>query len=164
MEKKLATLEQNYFLLDGSFELPDETDNGEVGWWSGEISDSNGAINQVLEFNFTEPQSSIGFTIAFDEKANQYATDFKIEVFDPSDSLVSEDIVVGNTLNRYISEMPVDGYKRVKITFTKTSQPFRRIRVSEVVWHSSRIYDEILTDLNYFTRFLLSMENCRQTN
>ena len=69
MEKKLATLEQNYFLLDGSFELPDETDNGEVGWWSGEISDSNGAINQVLEFNFTEPQSSIGFTIAFDEKS-----------------------------------------------------------------------------------------------
>ena len=69
MEKKLATLEQNYFLLDGSFELPDENDNGEVGWWSGEISDSNGQLNQVLEFNFTEPQSSIGFTIAFDEKS-----------------------------------------------------------------------------------------------
>lgn len=160
MEKKLATLEQNYFLLDGSFELPDETDNGEVGWWSGEISDSNGAINQVLEFNFTEPQSSIGFTIAFDEKANQYATDFKIEVFDPSDSLVSEDIVVGNTLNRYISEMPVDGYKRVKITFTKTSQPFRRIRVSEVVFGIIQNFDDAnTTDLKLLYEISPSMEN-----
>ena len=126
MEKKLATLEQNYFLLDGSFELPDENDNGEVGWWSGEISDSNGQISQLLEFNFTEPQSSIGFTVVFDEKANEYATDFKIEVFDPSYSLVANDNIIGNTLSRYVSEMPVDGYKRVKITFTKTSLPFRR--------------------------------------
>lgn len=160
MEKKLATLEQNYFLLDGSFELPDENDNGEVGWWSGEISDSNGQINQVLAFSFTEPQSSIGFTVVFDEKANQYATDFKIEIFDPSDSLVGEDNVVGNALSRYVSEMPVDGYKRVKITFTKTSLPFRRIRVSEVVFGIIQDFtDENTTDLKLLYEISPSMEN-----
>ncbi len=160
IEKKLATLEQNYFLLDGSFELLDETDNGEVGWWSNEISDSNGAINQVLEFNFTEPQSSIGFTVVFDEKANQYASDFKIEVFDPSDSPVSEDNVVGNTFSRYISEMPVDGYKRARITFTKTSLPFRRIRVSEVVFGIIQNFDDAnTTDLRLLYETSPNMEN-----
>ena len=94
------------------------------------------------------------------KKANQYATDFKIEVFDPSDSLVSEDIVVGNTLNRYISEMPVDGYKRVKITFTKTSQPFRRIRVSEVVFGIIQNFDDAnTTDLKLLYEISPSMEN-----
>lgn len=162
MEKKLAALEQNYFLLDGSFLLPDETDNGEVGWWSGEISDSNGVfvVPQVLEFAFTEPQSSIGFTVVFDERADQYASDFTIEVFDPSDLLVASDLVVGNTLSRYISETPVDGYQRVRITLTKTHLPYRRVRVSEVVFGIIQNWDkDNATRLNLLYEISPTMEN-----
>ncbi len=136
MDRKLASLEHNYFVLDGSFKLPNKTDNGEVGWWSGELSDANGNFTtpQFLDFVFTSPQSSVGFTVIFDEKANQYASDFKIEVFDAADNLMAEDIVTGNTLARYVSDMSADGYKRVRIVFTKTPIPYRRVRVSEVVF------------------------------
>lgn len=160
-DKKVATLEQDYFLLDGTYELPEE-DNGEVGWWSGEISDSNGifAIPQVLECTFSELQSSVGFTIIFDEKTNQHASDFRIEIFDVQNKLVGEDNVVGNTLDRHVSEMPVDGYNRVRITFVKTHLPFRRVRVTELVFGVIRTFNgDNVTNLTLLTELSPTMEN-----
>lgn len=161
MGKKLATLEQDYFLLDGTFELPGEN-NGEVGWWSNEISDSNGvfAMPQILECNFTQLQSSVGFTIIFDEKASQHASDFKIEIFDALNLLVGEENVVGNTLDRHVSETPVDGYKRVRITFTKTHLPFRRVRVTELVFGVIRTFNkDNVTDFALLNELSPTMEN-----
>ena len=161
-DKKLATLEHNYFLLDGSHVLPDETDNGEVGWWSGEISDSNGnfSIPQVLEFVFSEPQSSIGFTVIFDDKAEEYASNFKIEVFDASDVLLAEDNVVDNTSAHYISETPVDSYRRVKITFFKTAMPFRRVRVCEVIFGIVQVFSgKDVTQLKLLQQVSVGMES-----
>lgn len=144
MSKKMATLEKDYFLLDGSFELPDESDNGEVGWWSGEISDENGILitPQILEFNFTKDHSSAGFTVVFDNKANEYASDFTIQAYDSLGTLLNEDVVIGNTLHTYRSNMPVDDYRKVVITFTKTSKPYRRVRVCEVVFGLIEIFDK----------------------
>lgn len=159
VSKKLATLEHNYFLLDGTHVLPDETDNGEAGWWSDEISDSNGNLLQILEFNFTEDQSSIGFTIIFDDRADEYALDFKIEIFDALNSLLSEDNVVGNTKHTYISETPTDGYRKVRITFTKT-KPYRRVRVCEVVFGIIQTFDKTnTTDVRLLYELSPNMEN-----
>lgn len=142
MTNKIGTLEQDQILLDGSYSFPD-ADNGQVGWWSGEISDSNGVLQipQILEFNFTESQSSVGFMVIFDDKADEYASDFKIETFDSLNALLSEDNVVGNTKHQYISELPSDGYKKVRITFNKTHKPYRRVRVCEVVFGIIQTFD-----------------------
>lgn len=159
--KKIAALEKDYFLLDGSFELPDETDNGEIGWWSGEISDENGelAVPQVLEFNFTKNHSSIGFTIVFDNKANEYATDFTIQIYDSIGNLLNEDVVIGNTSSVYISEMPVENYRKAKIIFTKTSKPFRRVRVCEVVFGIVEYFDkDNTTNMNLLYEVSLNAE------
>jgi len=66
-------------------------DNGEIGWWSGEISDENGelAVPQVLEFNFTKNHSSIGFTIVFDNKGKlNMLLDFTIQIYDSIGNLL----------------------------------------------------------------------------
>ena len=147
MDKKIASGEHNYFILDGSYILPEETDNGEVGWWSGEISGADGVFStpQVLEFNFSSDQSSIGVTVVFDDKTNQYATDFTIQVYDSTMTLLGEDIVEGNNRSVYVSDMPIDGYRKVKITFYKTSIPHRRVRVAEVVFGIVQTFDKTST-------------------
>lgn len=162
MDKKIASGEHNYFVLDGSYTLPKEDDNGEVGWWSGEISGAGGvfAIPQILEFNFSSDQSSVGFMIVFDDKANQYAADFKIQVYDSASVLIGEDIVTGNNRASYVSNMPVDGYRKVKITFLKTSIPFRRVRVAEVVFGIIQTFDETnTTELKLLYEISPWMEN-----
>lgn len=161
MTKKMATLEKDYFLLDGSFELPGESDNGEIGWWSGEISDENCILisPQVIEFNFTKDHSSIGFTVVFDNKANEYAADFTLQVYNGSGVLLYEDVVTNNKLNTYISDTPVDGYRKVVITFTKTSKPFRRVRVCEVVFGIIEIFDkDNTTNMNLLYEVSLNAE------
>lgn len=161
MTKKMATLEKDYFLLDGSFDLPDESDNGEIGWWSREISDKNGTLitPQGLEFNFTKDHSSIGFTIVFDNKANEYATDFTIQVYSSFGTLLYEDVVAGNKLNTYVSDTPVDGYRKVVIIFTKTSKPYRRVRVCEVVFGIIEIFNkDNTTNLNLLYEVSLNAE------
>lgn len=143
MSKKLATLEQNQFLLDGSYNLPD-TENGEVGWWSEKMSASNGVFEtpQVLEFLFTADRSSVGFMIVFDEKANEFATDFTIEIFDGEGILLSEDAITDNKEHTFIAETPVSGYRKVRITFARTSKAYRRVRVCEVVFGIIQTFDE----------------------
>lgn len=143
MSNKLATLEQNQFVLDSSYNLPDK-ENGEVGWWSSQMSGSNGVFEtpQILEFCFTADRSSVGFMILFDDMANEYATDFIIQVFDSEDLLLSEDAVMENKAHAYISEMPVMGYRKVRITFTRTSKAYRRLRVCEVVFGVIHVFDE----------------------
>ena len=144
MDRRLASLEHNYFVLDGTYILPDENDNGQVGWWSEEISgeDSTFATPQILEFSFTADQSSIGLTVTFDDRANQYAMDFTIQAYDATGTIIAEDIATNNNQKRYISNMPVDGYRKVRVIFTKTSTPRRRIRIAEVVFGIVQTFDE----------------------
>jgi len=167
MDKRLASLEHNYFVLDGSYILPDEDDNGEIGWWSSEMSgeDRVFATPQVLEFNFMSDQSSIGFTVIFDDKADQYAADFIIRVYSTSGILMDEDIVMGNDRTRYVSNMPIDGYRKVKITFLKTPVPRRRVRIAEVIFGIGETFDEtnatemkLLNEASPWMEFLPSTE------
>ena len=147
MTNKIGTLEHNQVLLDGSWVFPDEDDNGQVGWWSEALSDASGEFTtpQVLEFNFTGDESSVGFTIFFDGKADEYPTDFTVETLDSTDTLISSETVTGNTETTYISEASSDGYRKLKLTFNKTSKPYRRVRVCGVIFGIIQTFDETNT-------------------
>lgn len=136
LSQKTATLEQDLFLLDGTYILPNESNNNEIGYMSAEISDANKilTIPQILEFNFSQTHSSVGFTIVFDDKIGDCAEDFALQVYDTSNALLYEKAVTGNNLTTYIFDTPVQNYKKVKFTFTKTSKPFRRIKVVELTF------------------------------
>lgn len=142
MTKKLATLEPNYCDLDGSYIFPDEADNGEVGWWSDVISGSDGTFldNPYIQFSFTADQTSAGFTIVFDDRANEYCSEFTVEVFNSTDVLINEMDVTGNKSNVYVVNLPVENYRKVRITFTKTANPYRRVRVCEFVFGFIQIF------------------------
>lgn len=137
MGRKLATLEKDYWALDGTFEVPEANiSRTQTGWWSGVLSGADGvfSVPPALTFAFTQNHTSVGFTLHFDEAAGEWPEDFTITTFGAGGNRISIDVATGNDGPVYISNMPAENYRRVEISFRKTAKPFRRVRVSEVVF------------------------------
>jgi hypothetical protein len=137
MSHKYATFERDYWKLDGSFHIPpapEEAPESELGWWSEDISNSEGVFTpyQVLEFLFSEEHNSMGLTITFDELTGECAADFDIDVYRLDDTLVHHESVTGNTQTTYVMIQGLDNYGRIVITIKKWAKPYRRCRIAEV--------------------------------
>lgn len=137
MSHKYATFERDYWKLDGSFHIPpvpEEAPESELGWWSEDISNSEGVFTpyQVLEFLFSEEHNSMGLTITFDVLANEYASEFDIDVYRIDDSPIWHESVVGNTKATYVMIHGLDNYGKIVITIKKWAKPYRRCRITEV--------------------------------
>ncbi len=141
MTKRLATLEPNLWQLNGRYLLSDEN-NFEIGWWSGAMSNGEGvfATPQVLTFTFTENQDGSGFTIIFDDKTGNCARDFTIQTYNASNILLTSAIVTDNEESTIYVALPTDNYRKIIVTFTKTSLPYRRIRVVEFVFGQLQVF------------------------
>lgn len=134
---KLATLEPVQWKLDGTWALPSkERTNGETGWWSSKASGADGSfsIAPVLTFTFDEPQSSDGFTLVFDTKAKEIAEAFTIKTYDLDGALLNAQTVKDNTETVRVVDCPSENYSKVEVIFLKTAKPYRRVRVTEVVF------------------------------
>lgn len=153
MTSKYATYERNYFRLDSSFVIPPKTTDAgfEVGWWSGDICDSEGVFNphQIIEILLDEESSSIGLTISFDILANEYAADFDIAVYTGDNTLLHSQSIVGNIESVYALTKPLDDYKKVIVTIKKWGKGYRRARITEIDFGVIREYsDNSLIKLN----------------
>lgn len=134
---KLATLEPEQWRLDGTWVLPSrERTNGETGWWSSNYSDENGNFTNapILTFTFATPQSSDGFTLVFDTKAKEYAKSFTIKTYNAAGEVLSQTAITDNTEIIRVVDLPSENYSKVEITFLQTNLPYRRVRVTEVVF------------------------------
>ncbi|MDJ0305396.1 hypothetical protein [Dehalobacter sp.] len=133
---KLATLEPNYWKLDGSFVLPPKPiETGyQVGWWSNAICGADGTFStpQVITMQFSKDHSSVGITLFFDTKANEYASDFTIRFYNSSNVLLYTETVTGNTLSKYLLEHTFSNYRKIVVTITKWATGSRRARVAEI--------------------------------
>lgn len=137
MGMKLATLERDYWKLDETFSLPTEDMREvETGWWSGVLSGEDGTfpVPPSLILDFSDAHSSVGFTVYFDDKAGEWPEAFDILTFDASGACVSRDEVSGHDGAVYISNVGAEHYRRVEMVFRKTTKPFRRVRVVEIVF------------------------------
>ena len=137
MTHKYATLEKDYFKLDGSFYIPPlrlEDDNSELGWWSANLCDGNGVFTpyQVVEFSFGEEHNSMGLTITFDPVAGEWGTDFDIDVYRMDDTLIWHESVANYSKPTYVMIQGLDNYGKIAITIKQWVKPYRRARVTEV--------------------------------
>lgn len=149
MSAKLGTLEPGQFKLDGTFALfPDDVKTEHTGWWSAAQSGEDGAFTTppTLTFSFTEPHSSIGFTLLFDDKASQYPTDFRVQTFNAAGALVTSIDVAGNDKAECPVTLNTDAYTKVVFTFLRTSEPWRFVRVAQVLFGIIQNQDKTNTE------------------
>lgn len=144
--KQYASLEENYTKLDGSFILPNYNIKGvQSGYISDDIFSNieNPIITLSKENDFA---ISSGFTIYFE---NNIAQNFSITILQSNDIEFIID-VVGNQKNIYqhVFENRIE-IKSWSINITKMEYLNRRIRISEIDFGLSQVYEG--NDLLSFT-------------
>ena len=137
MAKKYAVLERDFWKLDGTFVLPQKelVPNEQTGWWSDKISNAEGVFDEPpsLIFEWELPQSSVGFTLFFDDVANQYPSRFQITAYNES-GLIIKRTIIENTSVKCEVNLPIENYIRLEFQMLQTSEPHRRVRLTEVIF------------------------------
>ena len=160
---KLATLEPELWRLDGTWVLPSkERTNGETGWWSSNYSDESGNFTNapILTFTFAAPQSSDGFTLVFDTKAKEYAKSFTVKTYNAAGEVISQAVITDNSEVIRMVDCPSENYSKVEINFIQTAKPYRRVRVTEVVFgYLQQFTKDKITSMKITWESALYMQN-----
>lgn len=140
---KYATLEPDYWALDGSFSyVPDDLQTVQVGWWDSVLSNGDGNFETPpwVRYNFSGPVSTIGWGLYFDEAGNQYPTRVRVTVYGSDGGVIAVQEFEGDSPVLYMPYQLAD-YYAVRFDFLSTSEPYRRIRLIEAEFGLSEILD-----------------------
>ncbi len=134
---KYASLEENYTELDGSFLLPNYNVKGDrTGYISDEVFDEleNRTITLTKKDNFV---NSSGITIYFE---NNIAQKFNLKIIDENDEEINLSVDNDKNVYQHIFENPVR-IKEVSLNFLQMEHSNRRIRISEIDFGISQVYE-----------------------
>ena len=138
-----ASLEKDLWRLDGAYDiLPADTSDVETGWWSSVISENDRTFseNPVIRFTFPVALSTLGWTLRFDPLSGQYVTKIRITAYDASGTAVDTGIYENNS-PVFAPQHYAGTYYAVEFEFMETSEPYRRVRLTEVDFGITKNYD-----------------------
>lgn len=162
-DQRIATLELDRWLLDGSFVIrPDDpTDReGQVGWESDGLCGADGAFAlpyPYIEMALTNVSILQAVSLEFsDDPLDGYPVDFYVELWSGS-SLLETVEITGNTGNIVVvGDFTVNNPTKIRLTIQKWSVPYRRVRLARFMlglfenWDSSVIQDvDIYTEVTF---------------
>ena len=128
IDTKFATCEDGLVTLDGSFRfMPDVLTTQQIGWWTNEVSMSNGAFWTQQKFTATlsEKETVVGFSV-YTSKTNRLKQ-CRVKVFDGATELFDE--IFTATSEEMIIELPVSDFDKIEISDIYTAEPYRRIKM-----------------------------------
>lgn len=120
-----GTLEQDYFLLDGTMpELPDKPEG--IPFWSSELSDENGLFqkNPVLIILFSENHTSTGLTFHF---VGEIPVQFQVRWYDLAGNMIALKSFQPDSRDYYARNL-VENYGRLEVEFQK-AKPYRYVKL-----------------------------------
>ena len=136
--KGAATLENNQWLLGGNFGL---LENEETAFWSEGMSlnDCTFASPPVITVDFTKQYSSVGISLVFDTAGGNYCSSLNIKWYQGETLKSEKDFEPDSPL--YFCENRVESYNKIVITLNKTSLPFRRAKIQQIIFGLHRTFD-----------------------
>jgi hypothetical protein len=146
-----ATLERNIWLLDGSRKIIPESDYGDTGYVSDNLSTESCGFDKIpiVEISFTEIHAPIipGITITWGDAYNEYAENFRVTAYN-GPTLVAEKNVIDNKSVMSVVELDIENYDLIRIEILKWCLPYHRARISNIFVGINKIYTK--TDLMEF--------------
>ena len=140
--EKVAYLEKDYLLLDGSFIFPAEGETVNVGWESGNLSDESGIVNEFIQYEFENTHASFGIQIEFPEET--IPKDFSIVYLDAEGGEILRTKVTDNALKNYSNYEVALDWKTIRIEITRINNPLQRARIKSLRLGITDVYDENL--------------------
>jgi len=136
----VATLEPDFWALDGSLELfPNNPANYHWGIWSQQMSDTSGhfAPAPQITVNFTQNHTSIGITLYF--YGDCYASSVLATWYNAAGGIISSGVYTPNSMTYFINNNVVD-YRKVVLVFSGTSKPSRYLRIYNIEYGALRVF------------------------
>lgn len=137
-EHRYATLEQNLWVLDGTFELLEDSDAyDDDGYIGSELSGEDGtfAAPPTITISFSKVYDTYleGLTITWGAAyENEYADTFTITAYNGS-NVVAAKTVTGNIDTVSVIFMEITGYDRIVVTVDKWAHPYHRARIQSLL-------------------------------
>lgn len=131
-----ATLEEDYFLLDGSMrELPDEP--GDIVYFSSAVSGEDGsfAVNPVIYILFTEKHSSVGLKFHF---VGDYPLLMRVRWYGMEGALIGDERFEPDS-TVYMAWKQVEDYMRIEIEFIK-ARPYRYVKLRYLEYGTDLVF------------------------
>lgn len=138
---KIATLEMDYWKLDGTFGVMPEDREGAWGIWSNSLSGEDGsfATPPELTLSFGELHTSVGITLYFDPYGPDWCNDLNIKWYRGASLLSSKNYAPDAVQYTCLNE--VKNYNKLVITFRSTSKPYRYLKLSDILYGYIRAFD-----------------------
>lgn len=143
---KYATLEHNIWTLDGTCEiLPSSAPYGNNGFIGNILSDDNceHSTTPTITITFSKVFSAVipGITITWGPAYGEYATNFKVTVYNGTSQIYTETITENTDITSII-EHDIQNYDKIVIEVLKWCKPTRRARIEQVIIGIEKIYSK----------------------
>ncbi len=133
-----ATLEQDFFRLDGSMqEMPDTPED--VPMWSSECTGESGTFttNPVLTITFTENHTSFGLTFHF---ASDWPLQMQVRWYSLDGNLISFKTCSPDSADYFLQNL-VENFGKIEVEFQKTL-PYRYAKLWSIEYGTTIIWGE----------------------
>ena len=131
-----ATLEKDYFVLDGTMpEFPDTPTD--IVYFSSILSGSNGtfATNPSFTSTFSENHSSYGITFYF---VGDYPLEMIVRWFDLNNTKIDQKTYTV-TANQFFAQNLIENYGKITVEFTK-AKPYRYVKFRFIEYGTDLIF------------------------
>lgn len=161
--KKIATLENMFWLLDNSFEnFPDILTNENFALWSQSMSDEKGEFTNPieLELNFSDYESCVGLAFEFLADTDDYCNLVNIKWYQDETLLSENDYELDS--NNLFCMNSVLNFNKILISFKSMSKPYRYLKLQNITYGVIRVFeDDELRKINLLEDISLTSEELR---
>lgn len=140
---KVATGEENYWKLDGSFRVfPNNPEDTTWGIWSLQMSNQEGAFETPIELTLqmSELHSSIGLSFEFDPYGDNYCNDMDITWYKNNEVLYSANYKPNYW--EFTVDQQVENYNKIVVVFYGANRPYRYLKVQNIIHGVQMVFDE----------------------
>jgi hypothetical protein len=136
MTHKFASLDGTW-ILDGTWHLAPDTEAGakinHFGWWGTQLAGPDGFFTEpypALTASFSA-RTVVLLALQGDSKRGEWPVNFKIHMYDASDTLLNTVAIVDNTeISWQLDIEPVDGVTKMVLQVEKWSHPGRQVKLA----------------------------------